>query len=300
MQSVQSEAASGRSDEQNARPIARALPRLHPSVRVASMTPTMLEPVLGASIDGAGADVAALLRRLYRTMATVRRIDREAVVLRGRGILPGYLDSRGREAVQVGAVLALQTSRDRAFPARHEPGMMIALGADPAAALHAGRARIDAALEGSVTHAVGWALGAKLDRTGGCALSTIGAGAGTAAELRTAVSTARDSALPVVFLSGSGRTEGAGMPVLLVDGADALAVHAATVQALDLARSGSGPVLIDAVLPGPSAWPARDPLVVCEQRLRATGTVDDGYFAEVADIADALADRLRTRFTIGA
>ncbi|GAA4153704.1 thiamine pyrophosphate-dependent enzyme [Leifsonia shinshuensis] len=264
------------------------------------MTPTILEPVLGASIGGAGVDVAALLRRLYRTLATVRRIDREAVALRGRGVLPGYVDSRGREAALVGAALALQASRDRAFPAAHEPGMAIALGADPAAVLRSRRGGIDAALEGSVTHAVGWALGAKLDRTGGCALTTIGAGAGTPAELRDAVTTARDSALPVVFLSSSGRTEGAGMPVLLVDGADAVAVHGAGLKALELARSGAGPVLIDAVLPGPSAWPARDPLVVCEQRLRDTGTVGDAYFAEVADTADALADRLRARLTAGA
>ncbi|MEY9951254.1 thiamine pyrophosphate-dependent enzyme [Leifsonia sp. EB34] len=262
------------------------------------MTPTMLEPVLGASI-GAGADAAALLRRLYRTLATVRRLDREAVVLRGHGVLPGYVDSRGREAVQVGAALALQASRDRAFPTAHEPGMAIALGGDPATVLHSGCHGADA-VDGPVTHAVGWALCAKLDRTGGCALSTLGAGAGSAAELRTAVTTARASALPVVFLSSSGRTEGAGMPVLLVDGADALAVHDATVKALELARSGAGPVLIDAVLPGPSAWPARDPLVVCEQRLRATGTVDDGFFAEVADTADALADRLRARLTVRA
>ena len=262
------------------------------------MTSTILEPVLGASIGGAGADAAALLRRLYRTMATVRRLDREAVALRGRGVLPGYVDSRGREAVQVGAALALQTARDRAFPTGHEPGMAIALGADPLGALHARSGGTDA--EGAVTHAVGWALCAKLDRTGGCALTTLGSGSGTAAELRTAVTTARTSALPVVFLSSSGRTEGAGMPVLLVDGADAPAVHGATVKALEIARSGAGPVLIDAVLPAPSAWPARDPLVVCEQRLRATRTVDDGYFAEVADTADALADRLRARLTVGA
>ncbi|QNE35166.1 thiamine pyrophosphate-dependent enzyme [Leifsonia shinshuensis] len=262
------------------------------------MTSTILEPVLGASIGGAGADVAALLRRLYRTMATVRRLDREAVALRGHGVLPGYVDSRGREAMQVGAALALQASRDRAFPTGHEPGMAIALGADPTVVLRSGRG-LDSA-EGPVTHAVGWALCAKLDRTGGCALVPLGAGAGSATELRTAVTTARTSALPVVFLSSSGRTEGAGMPVLLVDGADALAVHDATVKALELARSGAGPVLIDAVLPAPAAWPARDPLVLCEQRLRTTRTVDDGYFAEVADTADAVADRLRARLTVGA
>jgi pyruvate dehydrogenase E1 component alpha subunit len=258
------------------------------------MTSTILEPVIGAR-----ADVAALLRRLYRTMATVRRLDREAVVLRGRGILPGHIDTRGREAVHVGAASALDPARDRAFPAAHEPGIAIALGADPAAVLSARSGTLGAAFGGSVTHAVGWALGAKLDRTGACALAPVGAGAGGPAELREAVGTARAAALPVVFLSSAGRSERATMPVLLVDGSDALAVHDATLEALAHARSGAGPILIDAVLPDPSAWPARDPLVVCEQRLRATGTVDDDYFAEIADTADAVADRLRARLVTG-
>lgn len=258
------------------------------------MTSTILEPVIGTR-----ADVAALLRRLYRTMATVRRLDREAVALRGRGVLPAHIGSRGREAVHVGAATALDPARDRAFPAAHEPGVAIALGADPAAVLSARRGTLGAALEGSVTHAVGWALGAKLDRTGACALAPVGAGAGTAAELRTAIGTARAAVLPVVFLSSSGRPGSASMPALLVDGSDALAVHDATRQALAHARARRGPILIDAVLPEPAAWPARDPLVVCEQRLRATGSVDDDYFAEIADTADALADRMRARVLAG-
>jgi pyruvate dehydrogenase E1 component alpha subunit len=259
------------------------------------MTPTILEPVIGTR-----ADVAALLRRLYRTMATVRRLDCEAVALRGRGVLPAHLDSRGREAVHVGAASALDLSRDRAFPGAHEPGIAIAVGADPVTVLSARRGTLGAALEGSVTHAVGWALGAKLDRTGGCALAPVSAGARSLAELRGAVGTARAAALPVVFLSSSGRSGSASIPVLLVDGSDALAVHDATREALEHARAGRGPILIDAVLPQPASWPARDPLVVCEQRLRATGTVDDDYFAETTDTADALADRMRADVLAGA
>lgn len=256
------------------------------------MTSTILEPVIGSR-----ADAAALLRRLYRTMVTVRRLDREAVALRGHGVLPAHVESRGREAVHVGAASALDPARDRAFPAAHEPGVAIALGADPSAALHARVGTLGAALDGSVTHAVGWALGAKLDRTGACALASISPRADAPAELRRAVGTARAAALPVVFLSSAGRSGSASMPVLLVDGTDALAVHDATREALTHARSGFGPILIDAVLPESSAWPARDPLVVCQERLRETGTVDDDYFAEVADTADALADRMRARLT---
>lgn len=255
------------------------------------MTSTILEPVIAARIDE-----AALLRRLYRAMAAVRRLDREAVALRGRGVLGAYTGLRGREAVQVGAASALDPTRDAAFPGDDELGVAVALGSDPVATLLPRRATATVgSLGGSVTHAAGWALGAKLDRTGGCALAGLGAGAGTSAEIRAAVATARSSALPIVFLSSSGRGEGAGMPVLLVDGADVIAVHEATTAALEHVRAGGGPLLIDAVLPGREAWPARDPLMLCEQRLRATGSVGDGFFAEVADTADALAEQVRTR-----
>ncbi|MGN6428284.1 MAG: thiamine pyrophosphate-dependent enzyme [Leifsonia sp.] len=254
------------------------------------MTSTILEKV------SAHAAEAALLRRLYRTMAAVRRLDREAVALRGRGVLPRYSSVLGREAVQAGAVSALDAARDEAFPADDELGIAIAWGRDPADALASRRSRTGAGgLGGPVAHAVGWALGAKLDRTGGCALVGLGPGAGSSAEVREAIRTARAAALPVVFLSTSGRGESAVMPVLLVDGADAAAVHAATADALAQVRAGIGPLLIDAVLPGREAWPARDPLLLCERRLRETGTVGDAFFAQVADTSDALAEQVRGR-----
>ncbi|WP_348786744.1 thiamine pyrophosphate-dependent enzyme [Leifsonia sp. NPDC080035] len=254
------------------------------------MTSTILEQVSERAAE------AALLRRLYRTMAAVRRLDREAVALRGRGVLPHYTGIRGREAVQVGATAALDAARDAAFPADDELGVAVALGGDAAEALAPRRTGTGGSgLRGPVAHAAGWALGAKLDRTGGCALVGLGAGAGSATEIREAVRTARAAALPIVFLSTSGRGEGAGMPVLLVDGADVTAVHQATADALEQVRAGIGPMLIDAVLPGRDAWPARDPLLLCERRLRESGTVDDAFFAQVADTADALAEQVRGR-----
>lgn len=234
----------------------------------------------------------ALLRRLYRTMATVRRIDGGGRALERRGELAAHRSVLGREAVQVGSAAALDPNRDLAFPAARDLGVAVTTGADAALALHPRPAR--AADGAPVTHAVAWALGAKLDRTGGVALVLLGPGS-TAREVDEAMTTAAVSRLPVVFVGPAGPTRVQAMPVVLVDGADALAVHDATARALERARAGGGPSVIDPVLPEPGAWAGRDPLLVCEQRLRETGTVDDGYFAEVADTAESSAQTVLAR-----
>lgn len=248
---------------------------------------TTLETVTVAPVG-----LPALLRRLYRTLATVRRIDAGAQVLERRGDLPGYRSVSGREAVQVGSAAALDPARDLAFPAARDLGVAVTTGADASLAL---QSRLARAADGSpVTHAVAWALGAKLDRTGGVALVLLGPGS-TAREIDEAMTTAAVSRLPVVFVGAAGSSRVQGMPVQLVDGADALAVHDATVRALDRARRGGGPSVVEPVLAEPGAWSGRDPLLVCEQLLRETGTVDDDFFAEAADTVDTLADAVLGR-----
>lgn len=144
------------------------------------------------------------------------------------------------------------------------------------------------------------------------------------------MNTAAVSCLPVVFFcqnngwaisvpasqqvaggSVAARGAGYGMPGVRVDGNDVVAVYDATRQALNRARNGGGPSIVEAMTyrmgphstsddPGryraldeEQSWLARDPLALCEQQLRRTGTVDDGFFVEVADTAGALADRVR-------
>ncbi|GIT80963.1 hypothetical protein LLS1_26320 [Leifsonia sp. LS1] len=252
------------------------------------------------TVTVAPSGLPALLRRLYRTLATVRRIDAGARDLERRGLLTGHRPVAGRDAVQVGAAAALDVTRDLAFPAARDLGVAVTTGADAAFALRSGGAR---AADGSaVTHAVAWALGAKLDRTGGVALAVLGPGS-TPREIDEAMTTAAVSRLPVVFVGAAGGTRVQGMPVTLVDGADVLAIHDATARALDRARRGGGPSVVEPVLPEPGAWPGRDALLVCEQRLRETGTVGDGFFADVADAADVIAgsvlSRIRSTRTAG-
>jgi len=89
------------------------------------------------------------------------------------------------------------------------------------------------------------------------------------------------------------RAAGYGIPGIVVDGNDIFAVHQAANQAVDRARSGGGPTLIECKTyrwrahterkgqPDPrdsaevEAWLRKDPIALLERRLREQGELDD-------------------------
>lgn len=107
------------------------------------------------------------------------------------------------------------------------------------------------------------------------------------------------------------RAAGYGMPGIQVDGNDVLAVLAATRWALEHARSGKGPVLIEAITyrlgahttaddptkyrksAEEEAWDPKDPLIRLETYLREQNLVDDAFFAQLAVDGDEMAARVR-------
>ncbi|HEX3205549.1 MAG TPA: thiamine pyrophosphate-dependent enzyme, partial [Propionibacteriaceae bacterium] len=109
------------------------------------------------------------------------------------------------------------------------------------------------------------------------------------------------------------RASGFGFPGVRVDGNDVLAVYAATTAALDRARTGSGPSLIEAYTYRMGAhttsddptkyrladelehWRLKDPIERVRAYLTRRGSGDDAFFADVeAEASDYAAD-LRTR-----
>jgi pyruvate dehydrogenase E1 component alpha subunit len=109
----------------------------------------------------------------------------------------------------------------------------------------------------------------------------------------------------------SNRAKGYGFPGIRVDGNDVIAVHAVTEWALEHARQGNGPVLIEAYTYRVGAhttaddptkyresseealWREKDPLDRLEKYLRAEGMADDAFFAKVAAEGDELAAYIR-------
>lgn len=114
-------------------------------------------------------------------------------------------------------------------------------------------------------HAVGIALGIKMRREDKVVLTTIGEGATSQGEWYEAVNWAAIHRLPVIFMvenncyaisepvekqmaveGAAAKACGLGLEGVAVDGTDALAVYAAVAQAVEKARAGEGPTLIEA------------------------------------------------------
>jgi pyruvate dehydrogenase E1 component alpha subunit len=105
--------------------------------------------------------------------------------------------------------------------------------------------------------------------------------------------------------------EGFGFPGVRVDGNDVLASYAVTRKALDDARSGQGPTLIEAftyrmgahttsddptryrLASELEAWKLKDPLERMKSFLYKSQIVDSAFFEQLEADADALAARIR-------
>ena len=180
-----------------------------------------------------------------------------------------------------------------------------------------------------VPHAVGFALGCKLDHEQTAVLVGFGEGATSTGDWHEAMNFAGVFQAPVVFLcennqwaisvpmreqvagSIAARAAGYGFPGVRIDGTDVLTVFAVVGAAAARARGGDGPCLIEALTyrTGPhttsddptryrsaeegDAWRARDPISRCAERLRARGVFDDAFEREVVAEADARAARMR-------
>jgi pyruvate dehydrogenase E1 component alpha subunit len=286
----------------------------------------------------------ALLRRAYELMAFTRMLDTGLVTWQRQGLVPAYPPMRGQEAAQVGSALALDRERDFVFPTYRETGVAVAWGIDLPGYLanhlalwHGGRwdaaasrfAPIQAVVGGSVTHAVGWALGRRMDDAGAVAIAYLGDGASSQGDVHEAMNFAAVLKAPVVFFvqnnkwalsvplerqvaggSVAARAAGYGIQGTVVDGDDLEAVYTATREAADRARETGEPSVVEAMTyrRGPHATsddPSRyrtleeersagpDPLERLESVLRERGLADDAWFASVAAEAEPRLEALR-------
>lgn len=117
-----------------------------------------------------------------------------------------------------------------------------------------------------VPHAVGFALAAKMKRQDFISFVTFGEGSSNQGDFHEGLNFAGVHKLPVIFMCEnnqyaisvpvskqlscervSSRAAGYGMPGVTVDGKDPLAVYEAVKEAVNRARSGGGPTLIEAI-----------------------------------------------------
>jgi pyruvate dehydrogenase E1 component alpha subunit len=287
----------------------------------------------------------ALLRRLYGQLVRGRRYNQQATALTKQGRLAVYPSSTGQEACEVAAALAL-APRDWLFPSYRDTLAVVARGVDPVQALtllrgdwHTGYdpracrvAPLSTPLATQLPHAVGLAHAARLSGDAVAALALVGDGGTSEGDFHEALNFAAVWQAPVVFLVQNNgyaisvplakqtaaptfahKAVGYGMPGRLVDGNDAAAVHQVLAEALDRARQGGGPTLVEAVTyridahtnaddagryrdeSEVAAWRAHDPVALLERELTGRGLLDDADRKRAADEAEAMAADLRER-----
>jgi 2-oxoisovalerate dehydrogenase E1 component alpha subunit len=220
-----------------------------------------------------------VLLGLYRRMVLGRRFDTQATALTKQGRLAVYPSSRGQDACQVGAALALR-DQDWLFPTYRDSVAVLTRGVPAEQTLtllrgdwHCGYDPYEyrvapqcTPLATNTLHAVGLGYAARLRQQDQVALVLLGDGATSEGDTHEALNFAAVWRAPVVFLvqnngyaisvplakqtaapTLAAKGIGYGVPSLLVDGNDAAAVYAAARAAVKQAAAGAGPTLIEAV-----------------------------------------------------
>ena len=298
------------------------------------------------SFTGTDAEIAASLRDMVLT----RRYDAEATALQRKGELGLWPPSLGQEAAQVGSAKAI-TDRDQIVPSYREHGVAWVRGVDLVALLNIfrGSSMVDYDSRALRFHLYSWVIGAHLlsavgmgmalQRDGlvggddpeqnAAVITYFGDGATSQGDVNEAFIFAASFAAPVVFFCQNNqyaiseptalqsripiyrRAAGFGFPGIRVDGNDVLAVQVVTDWALDWARKGNGPVLIEAYTfrmgahttsDDPTkyrqdaeleAWRAKDPIERLRTYLLNSGAIDQAWLDALAIEADQLAEKLR-------
>jgi len=278
----------------------------------------------------------------YRDMVIIRRLDNESTSLQRQGQLALWAPVQGQEAAQIGAGRALQPM-DFTFPTYREHGIAWCRGVPPENMLRLFRAvsnggwdpykyrhSVPSVVLGSQTlHAVGYAMGIQRDGAEEAAMAFFGDGASSQGDVLEAFVWAASFNAPVVFFCQNNqwgistpstvqskiplyhRAHGFGFPGVRVDGNDVLAVYEVSKRALDAARVGGGPTLIEAYTYRIGAhttsddptryridaevevWKHRDPIERVKALLAREYKVKVSDFEDVAAEADAMALKLR-------
>lgn len=282
-------------------------------------------------------------RALYRHMVLARRIDRQAINLQRQGQLAVYASLLGQEAAQIGSAYALAAS-DWVFPSYRELGAALVRGVDPGDILRLFRGTwlsdhdpyehhfglLSIPIGTQVLHAVGFAMGARFDGSDLVVMACFGDGATSEGDPHEAMNFAAVFQAPCVFLVQNNqyaisvplslqtraptiahKAIGYGMPGYRCDGNDVLASYAVTRKAVDRARAGAGPSLIEAVTYRMEAhttaddptryrtaeeleeWQRHDPIARFETFLVREGLLDDDFREEVEREAAFEARRMR-------
>jgi pyruvate dehydrogenase E1 component alpha subunit len=293
--------------------------------------------------DGYAEPAAERLLEAYRLMVLGRRFDVQATALTKQGRLAVYPSSAGQEACQVASALALGPS-DWLFPTYRDSVALVARGIAPGEVLTLLRGDAHCGYDPAVTrvapqctplatqtlHATGLAHAMQRRGEDAVTMALIGDGATSEGDFHEALNFAAVFRAPVVFfVQNNGyaisvpfekqsaapalayKGIGYGMRSEQVDGNDAVAVLAVLDDAVEHARSGRGPVLVEAHTYRIDAhtnaddatryrdaaevekWRAADPVRRLETYLRAQNALSDSEIERFRAEAETFAASVR-------
>ncbi|MCU1446035.1 MAG: Pyruvate dehydrogenase [Cryobacterium sp.] len=297
-------------------------------------------------------------RAFYRDMVVVRKFDTEAANLQRQGQLALWVPSHGQEAAQVGSAHATRPQDHVFPSYReHVVGMIRGLDMVDILRMlrgvtlggwvpeeHGNFHLYTLVLASQTLHATGYAMGMQLDgatatgnpETDQAVIVYYGDGASSQGDANEALVFAASYQTPQVFFMQNNhwaisvpvsrqsrsplylRAGGFGMPGIQVDGNDVLASYAVTAKAMDDARAGHGPSLIEALTYRVGAhttaddptkyrdpeelayWVARDPIVRFRSYLEGLGIEREFLDSVDEEAADHAADVRRRALEITA
>ncbi len=276
---------------------------------------------------------------LYRLMLFTRAFDEKALKLQRQGRIGTYSPSQGQEACVVGSAFALE-KQDWTFPSFREHGMFFTRGISPVRTFQffGGDERgskwdkemhilpVSVPVGSQPAHAVGAAIALKLKKSNAITMSYFGDGGTSEGDFHESMNFAGVFNAPTVFINQNNqfaiseprkiqsasqtlaqKAIAYGIEGIQVDGNDVFAVYKATKEAVDKARAGKGPTLIECVTyrmgdhttaddstryrskEEVEYWRARDPIVRLQKYLLSAGLLTPALDEKMhADATDAI------------
>ena len=271
-------------------------------------------------------------QELYRSMVLARTLDRRMLALQRQGRVGTYPMLEGQEAVQIGSALALGID-DFVFPSYREHGVQITRGLPLEVFMSYWRGLpnegwdltkyrqgiVTVPIASQLPHAVGYSYMTKLRGEDTVTAVYFGDGATSEVDFHSGMNFAGVWQTPTVFICANNlyaisvpyekQTASAtiaqkaiayGFKGVRVDGMDPIAMYLATRSAVEAARAGKGPALIEAMTYRYGAhataddarlyrsaeeedeWRGRDPISRLEKFLADRGEFDDTVREKVA------------------
>ncbi|GAC1427676.1 MAG: 3-methyl-2-oxobutanoate dehydrogenase subunit alpha [Ktedonobacteraceae bacterium] len=288
--------------------------------------------------------ISLLAKNLYERMLLTRLVDEYVSHLYTGEQATTFVSCRGYEAAQVGSAVCIEVGQDFTLPHYRDLGVILAIGMSPYEVFcthlqskadgsqEAGQVHWSYHKHNTVTgsapvatqilHAAGIAFASKLRKVPVVTIAYCGDDVVTEADFLEGIRFSAHHHLPIIFICEhscqntlSSKTSCLATEMLpddiahyVIDGFDVLHVYETMQHAIQHAREGLGPVLLE-VFVSPASFlhqqaseDTQDPLVHCKRMLQAQGEWDEEWAAQLhsrllIEVEQAMHDALRDTHT---